>query len=219
MLTCDICGGDRVLKVLGGHYVCQDCGFAFPAFEIVDRTLKRYRGDDRDVVVPDGVVAIGEKAFFFCTGILSVTLPDTVNEIQSFAFEGCLGLREIRLPEGLKTIGHMAFSGCENLWRLWIPDQVEDLDYEQVFGTSRLPFLCTISLPRHRGMPRASCFPCAHVEYRDKEEDAAWQREQEEEAQKLREDRRQAGVCEFCGGAFHGFFSKTCSRCGRKKSY
>ena len=37
--------------------------------------------------------------------------------------------------------------------------------------------------------------------------------------ERLREMRRQARVCQHCGGTFTGFLTKKCSNCGRPKDY
>ena len=49
------------------------------------------------------------------------------------------------------------------------------------------------------------------------EEKAAALKRQEE--QRERQRRRDAGLCQYCGGAFKGFFSKKCSSCGLRKDY
>ena len=36
---------------------------------------------------------------------------------------------------------------------------------------------------------------------------------------KKKEKYREAGLCQYCGGKFKGFFIKTCSACGKKKDY
>lgn len=36
---------------------------------------------------------------------------------------------------------------------------------------------------------------------------------------KLRQSRKENGLCPYCGGNFKGFFTRTCAQCGRKKDY
>ena len=44
-------------------------------------------------------------------------------------------------------------------------------------------------------------------------------KEKEEKEKVLRESRRKAGVCQYCGHHFYGIFKKTCSKCGKAKDY
>ena len=43
-----------------------------------------------DLVIPDGVTSIGDKAFSECSSLTSVTIPNSVTSIGSYAFEGCI---------------------------------------------------------------------------------------------------------------------------------
>ena len=70
-------------------------------FDIRGGVLTRYNGEARDVVVPDGVVEIGTKAFSGCTGLKSITLPSSVEKICSGAFWLCSRLEKVVLPRGL----------------------------------------------------------------------------------------------------------------------
>ena len=42
---------------------------------------------------------------------------------------------------------------------------------------------------------------------------------EQEEQRQLQSNRRQQGVCQHCGGAFKGLFTKKCSDCGIEKDY
>lgn len=56
-------------------------------------------------IIPNGTVAIGERAF-----------------------EGNKNLTAIRIPDGLKTIGYAAFASCDNLSTVTIPSSVDLID-------------------------------------------------------------------------------------------
>ena len=45
------------------------------------------------VVIPEGCVAIGARAFADCTNLSRVEIPETVTSIDDTAFEGCAGFR------------------------------------------------------------------------------------------------------------------------------
>ena len=75
-----------------------------------------------DVVLPSGIISIGEKAFRGCKGINTITLPAKLQTIGDSAFYATQ-LTEIDLPQSLQYIGVAAFA-YTNISRVtWrIPD-------------------------------------------------------------------------------------------------
>ena len=61
--------------------------------------LTKYLGSGGDVVIPDGVTSIGDRAFWNCTGLTSVTIPDSVTEIGDYAFGNCTGLTNVYISD------------------------------------------------------------------------------------------------------------------------
>ena len=76
-----------------------------------EKILKAYVGENENVIVPDGVTAIGKYAFLY-SKVKSVVIPDSVTAIDNYAFDNCLHLTEVALGEtsGLRSIGSYAFS-------------------------------------------------------------------------------------------------------------
>ena len=62
----------------------------------------------KEVIIPDSVRIIGEKAFYGCMGLENVIIPDTVEEIRDKAFKVCR-IKEIHLPEHLYKYKETAF--------------------------------------------------------------------------------------------------------------
>ena len=93
-------------------------------FVIEDGVLKEYTGNGGDVVIPEGVTSIGEKAFIDCLSLTSVTIPEGVTSIGPLAFFDCSGLRCVVIPGSVTSIGYSAFNGCSSLTSMTIPKGV-----------------------------------------------------------------------------------------------
>ena len=83
-----------------------------------------------DLVIPDGVTSIGERAFRNCTGLTSVTIPNTVTSIGAEAFEECRSLTSITIPNSVTSIGESAFEECRSLTSITIPNSVTSIGEE-----------------------------------------------------------------------------------------
>ena len=79
-------------------------------FVIVENTLLRYTGIDKNPKVPEGVKSITQDGFSFCD-IDTVTLPQSLEKIEKRAFT-CTTLKEITIPKNVDTIESWAFYMC-----------------------------------------------------------------------------------------------------------
>ena len=79
----------------------------------------------KSVIIPNGVVSIGEYAFKY-SGIESITIPNSVIEIGAAAFE-CCPISSVTLPSGLTSISAALFYACDSLKNLEIPDSVTSI--------------------------------------------------------------------------------------------
>jgi len=64
------------------------------------------------VVVPDGVVRIGDFAFEGCEGLTSIVITEGVVAIGVHAFRGCTALEKAVIYDSVEDIGEGAFDGC-----------------------------------------------------------------------------------------------------------
>ena len=81
----------------------------------------------KNLVVPDGVEAIGAYAFNNYVLLESVVLSDTVKTIGNCAFQGCTALTSVDLGDSLTSIGTQAFRGS-GVTSIVIPDTVTTIN-------------------------------------------------------------------------------------------
>ena len=89
--------------------------------------LSAYYGTAAKVTVPEGIVAIGSKAFYENAALEEIVLPEGLTEIQNHAFYRCSALSRINFPSTLLSIGSTAFNSCNNLKSVTLPDSLTTL--------------------------------------------------------------------------------------------
>ena len=81
----------------------------------------------REINLPDGIMSIGNNAFYGCTNLALTVLPDSVTSIGNNAFQNCINLALPVLPDGLTGISNSAFQNCRNLALTVLPDSVTSI--------------------------------------------------------------------------------------------
>jgi hypothetical protein len=85
--------------------------------------------DNLESVAGEGITAIGDYAFYNCTGLkwMGLELPGVLT-IGAYAFYGCTGLLSVEFG-AVTNIGNDAFSGCANLSRADFPEAADIGNY------------------------------------------------------------------------------------------
>jgi len=76
---------------------------------------------DSEIVIPDGVKAIGTAVFFGNSNITSVVIPDSVTSISSAAFGLCKNLEKLVIPDSVTHLGESIIEYDEKLETVNIP--------------------------------------------------------------------------------------------------
>ena len=92
-----------------------------------------------DMVVPNGVTTIENKAFRGLACLKSVTIPLSVTAIGDYAFEGCIGLTSVHLAKTITSIGSYAFANCTGLTSCDIPVSVTSIGYKAFANCINIP--------------------------------------------------------------------------------
>ena len=100
----------------------------------VTENPNKYTGN---VVIPSSVVfngvtysvtSIGDKVFWYCHDLTSVTIPNSVTSIGKYAFYRCSGLTSVTIPNSITSIGNSAFSDCHSLTSVIIPNSITSIE-------------------------------------------------------------------------------------------
>ena len=82
-------------------------------------TLVAYLGTDNEITLPEDYYgenyAIGNNAFYYCTGLTSIEIPNSVTNIGASAFEGCNNIEKLYIGSSVESIGDKAFANCEKI--------------------------------------------------------------------------------------------------------
>ena len=100
-----------------------------PDFEIEDNMLVKYHGRGGNVILPEGIESIIDRAFEDCHNLTEIQIPETVAAIGNYAFAYCDGLTHITIPEGVRRIYPNAFTECKNLKEVILPESLCEINW------------------------------------------------------------------------------------------
>jgi len=79
------------------------------------------------ITIPDSVTYIDSQAFYYCTSLTSITIPSSVTSIGEDAFRYCSGLKSVTIGNSVTSIGEGAFWDCKGLTSITIPSSVTSI--------------------------------------------------------------------------------------------
>lgn len=77
-----------------------------------------------NVIIPSGVISIGDRAFSGCSNLSDISIPSTVSHIGSSAFENTKWLENKKAENPLVISGNILIDGSECKGDILIPDSV-----------------------------------------------------------------------------------------------
>jgi hypothetical protein len=124
---------------------------AIPNFEydydngVFNRPWENHIKDIKKVNLGQGLTSIGNRAFYWCEALTSVTIPNSVTSIGNNAFSWCEALTSLTIPESITSIGESAFQNCSSLTSITIPESVTSIG-DDTFGACSS--LTSITIPK-----------------------------------------------------------------------
>ena len=89
------------------------------------------------VTLSDGLVSIGNYSFYN-TGIKEIAFPKALQSIGEGAFEYCWQITAVTLPENLETVGRYAFSYMSSLQKVVLPPTIQSIGDRAFFNNPNL---------------------------------------------------------------------------------
>ena len=96
-----------------------------------------------EVSLPEGLQSVNDCAFGNCTALGKMVFPDSVWAVGQMVLEGCTSLVEVKLPKGMKEIPGGMFRYCTSLSEFEFPDTVTEIGPCAFEGTG----LVAVSVP------------------------------------------------------------------------
>ena len=73
------------------------------------------------LILPEGIVKIGENNFAGYSKLTDATLPSSLTSVGEQAFMDCSGLTSVTFRGSIPSVGGRAFRGCESLVEVYCP--------------------------------------------------------------------------------------------------
>ncbi len=134
-------GGIRIFEYLGDEetVTVPSAVFGIPVTEIGESSFC-YRENMKHLILPEGIEAIGARAFEEDQALEDVSFPRSLESIGAGAFMYCYHLHNIMIPEGVKIIGDSAFWECSFLKTVMLPESLEEIGPDVFYGMGKAAF-------------------------------------------------------------------------------
>ena len=90
------------------------------------------------IILPNTITAIGNFAFYSCTGLTDVTIQNAVTYIGKCAFYKCYSIKNIIIPNSVTQIDDAAFEDCSQITSLDLPNSVTKIGASAISNCPKL---------------------------------------------------------------------------------
>ena len=130
------CNNLATVTINSNYLVSQDYSkdSSYPFLSMFGKQVKKY-------IIGNDVKNIGQKAFYNCSELTSLTIGDNVTGIGESAFSDCNSLPSVVIPNSVIIIGDSAFNQCNGLTSLILGENVTSIGESAFYGCSGIPSL------------------------------------------------------------------------------
>ena len=121
------CGDDLSWSFRNGVLTISGSGPMTEYEDMDDVPWEPYRDEIEEVVVGEGVTALGDWSIYRMKNLRKVTLPQSLKRLETAVFCACDSLTELTLPDGIEHIGNLSVTDMESLVRVNVPDSLREM--------------------------------------------------------------------------------------------
>lgn len=127
------CGRDLVWTYNAGTLTITGTGAMHDYRETDPAPWDYFRESILRIVLSSDITNIGNRAFYGCTNLKTVTIPDKVTSVGAFAFAYCEGLESVRFGKKVSSVGNASFYGCSSLDSIKLPISLQSIGPQAFF--------------------------------------------------------------------------------------
>ncbi len=139
------CRGLTSMTVSSGNTVYdsrEDCN------AIIETASNKLLFGCKNTIIPNTVKTLGNRAFYGCTGLTSITIPENVTTVSDSVFWGCTGLINATIGNSVNTIGAQVFRNCSALTNVTIGSGATTIGDYSFYNCSALQAVtCLATVP------------------------------------------------------------------------